>query len=141
MFLLLCFTFVYATLYADRYGNREIILNNASASLTLPNSTVIAEVNVLNTLQQLQQAIFQLQLDLNIQRAQFQQELSQIRGCAWEGIACHCYYRDATNDIAAMVGSNCTNGTLHWVKVIDIFTATAFLGCSYLNYSICNIVL
>lgn len=141
MILFFCFAITYATLYADRYGNREIVLGNVSASLTLPNSTVISSVNILNTLQQMQQSIIQLQQDLVSQRNQLQQDLAQIRGCAWEGIACHCKYTTLGYDMGILIGSNCTNGTLYWVKILNAFAATSSIGCAVFNYTNCSIVM
>lgn len=45
---------------------------------------------------------------------------SASAGCAWEGIACQCYL-DAltTSDAALLLGSNCVNGTLLWVKILE----------------------
>jgi hypothetical protein len=149
--LLLFFLTVHATLYADRYGNREIVLNNRTALLTLPNTTVITDssdsVNILSALKQLQLQLQQQELVLQ----QYQQLLlsqqtqlnavQQRRACAWEGVGCHCLYSNTATDSAVVVGSNCTNGVLYWIRVMDTLVATSFIGCSYFNLSYCTVML
>ena len=111
---------------------------NRSASYSVPKSTcvdtgsgclnLVAELQALRDLLELQQTQIQ----------SLQQQQNQTRGCAWEGLACHCHYSTvATNDVF-IVGSNCTNGVLQWTKIMQSVVATSVIGCQFFNLSYCQ---
>lgn len=97
-----------------------------NAALILPNTTELGSLNILQELTVLRALV----VDLQNRTTQLEQNTPQS-GCAWSGVGCHCHLDDVTSlDAAVLLGSNCTNGVLHWVKVLDsVHVNDIFVTC------------
>ena len=126
MFLLLIslFSFAHAGLYLHSNGTQEL-LPIENAAVILPNVT---ELRIEDTL-------VNLAAELVALRA-----LVTRVGCAWQGVGCHCYYHEnsLSTDSAVLIGSNCSEGTLYWVKALDIISACVVYGCQATNGTLCD---
>lgn len=122
--LLSLFSLTNAGLYLHTNGTQELLPVN-NASVILPPVTEIRVADVL--------------VNLATELAELRARVSTT-GCAWQGIGCHCHYHENTlgTDSVAVVGSNCTNGSLYWVKIIDIITADVVFDCQAANTTLCS---
>jgi hypothetical protein len=98
-----------------------------NAALILPNTTELGSLNILQELTVLRVLV----VDLQNRTTQLEQSTPSPSACAWDGVGCHCHLDDETSlDAAILMGSNCTNGTLQWVKVLDsVHTNDIFVTC------------
>lgn len=116
---------VLGALYLYSNGTQEI--STHGGPLLLPEDTRLG--SSLSVLQELQ--ALRAEVDALARNAK--------PGCAWDGLACQCHYTQRSTQMVLVLGSNCTNGVLQWVKVMDSVIATAIVGCSYFQMDYCDV--
>jgi hypothetical protein len=139
LLLLAAFDTCFAGLFIHSSGAQELVPYNTTSSVMLPNTTVLGdaqgELNLLQELRALRILVTAQQQQLNSLAV----SISQKAGCAWSGLACHCYYGNISTDSVTVLGSNCTNGTLMWTKIMDTVVAASVIGCSFFSMSYCDV--
>lgn len=122
-----------ARLLLDVQGNLELVPIRTGANFTIPSDTLLRDEsgvphNLLEELNTIKQTLNNLQLQL--------QSLTEYSpACDWEGTRCHCFYKSSPtlDDILILTGSNCTNGQIGAMRILDALVATTIVGCSFFN--------
>jgi hypothetical protein len=112
-----CPSIVHGYLFIDSNGTQTLEAVRGQP-VVLPNSTKIDSINILHELKDLRKTV-----------AVLENELLLKRGCAWQGIYCHCYLENTTEHAAVLLGSFCNNSVLQWSKILDMSFATLIFNC------------
>lgn len=92
-------------------------------------------------------AHFNLLEELQFLRSQLQRQQQQITqlqqrptACGWEGIRCQCFYKYSASleDYLVLLSSNCTNGQLINVRILNMIVASQINGCIFNTTGICD---
>lgn len=101
-----------------------------NAALILPNTTELGSLNILQELTALRGLVETLQN----QTTQMQTQITLLENtpatpsCSWTGLGCDCHLdASSVNDAAILIGSQCTNGTLQWVKILQAVHSDSIL--------------
>jgi hypothetical protein len=136
----MAFAFAYSRMMINKSGNSELTTLTPQSNLTLPNTTLVknplgADVNLLQSIQNLQTIVNQQQGQINFLLQQLNNDTVIAPSCQWEGVACYCSYTHAPplNDIAILTGTNCSAGKFVWTHVLHSIVATSLPGCAAIN--------
>lgn len=127
--------------------NVSVMLNNTSYNststdniTTISNATdTVYEITTTITAINLADELAYLRAELAAQRLPIEQ-LRQQRSCSWTGIRCQCYYKFSASldDYLILLGSNCTNGRLVDVRVLNMLVASQINGCIFNTTAVCD---
>ncbi len=146
--LLLC-ALGWGQLYIDTNGTLGVV-----GTFLLNTNTLVENVtvmNVSNTTNSTQTTTvlasqFNLLEELKALRAELhsqQQQLEQLRqksACSWQGMRCQCFYKFSASldDYLVLLGSNCTDGQLVEVRILNMLVASQINGCLFNTTEICD---